>query len=198
LVLSDDGRYRLVHSGDVKIYENLDVLPRAFIVSKAQLANDDEAALEAMKDPQLDLSSQVVLLDDSASCPLEDVALTEEHGRGGAGSQTARATITAYRPEQVVVEAVLERQGYLLLTDAHYPGWRVTVDGEPASLCRADLLFRAVPLGPGEHRVVFTFRPSLLPAGMLVTLAGVIGLLLVWHEQRIVETIVQCYNRMQA
>ena len=28
LLPSDRGRFRLVHSGDVKIYENLDVLPR--------------------------------------------------------------------------------------------------------------------------------------------------------------------------
>jgi hypothetical protein len=32
LVLSDIGHFRLVHSGDVKIYENLDVLPRAFVI----------------------------------------------------------------------------------------------------------------------------------------------------------------------
>jgi hypothetical protein len=32
LVLSDAGHFRLIHSGDVKIYENLDVLPRAFVI----------------------------------------------------------------------------------------------------------------------------------------------------------------------
>ena len=35
LVISGRGRFRLVHSGDVKIYENLDALPRAFVVPQA-------------------------------------------------------------------------------------------------------------------------------------------------------------------
>ena len=34
LVLSDQGRFRLVHSGDVKIYENLDTLGRAFLSAR--------------------------------------------------------------------------------------------------------------------------------------------------------------------
>ena len=36
LLLSTEGDYRLVHSGDVKIYQNLDVLPRAFVVGRAE------------------------------------------------------------------------------------------------------------------------------------------------------------------
>jgi len=197
LVLSEQGRYRLVHSGDVKIYENLDVLPRAFIVPEARVANSDEAALEAMTDPNMDLSSRVVLQGEGGSCSLEGVTSAVESQDGGVGSYSASATITSFQPERVVIEAMLERHGYLLLTDAYYPGWQATVDGAPASICRADLLFRAVPLGPGEHRVVFTFRPPLQRIGMWVTLAGVIGLLLLWHERRIVETIARCYNRMQ-
>ncbi len=35
LVMSDIGRFRLIHSGDVKIYENLDMLPRAFVIDSA-------------------------------------------------------------------------------------------------------------------------------------------------------------------
>ena len=38
------GPYRLVHSGDVKIYENLRVLPRAFMAQAAEAAPDDVAA----------------------------------------------------------------------------------------------------------------------------------------------------------
>ncbi len=49
--------------------------------------------------------------------------------------------------------------GYLVLLDSYDPAWRVEVDGAPAPLLRADVLFRAVRLAPGPHRVVFTHRP---------------------------------------
>ncbi len=174
LVLSDRGRFRLVHSGDVKIYENLEVLPRAFFVTRAQVMGDDETALRVLQDPTFDPSSQVVLSGASPSCVSSRESPT-------AVTPAASATITAYGPERVVVEATVDHPGYLVLTDAHYPGWQATVDGEPAPICRADLLFRAVALEPGHHRVVFTFQSALQRIGagislsMLVVLAAALS-----------------------
>jgi hypothetical protein len=45
VTLSTDGNYRLVHSGDVKIYENLDARPRAFVVHQAEVIPDDDQAI---------------------------------------------------------------------------------------------------------------------------------------------------------
>ncbi len=234
LVISDRGRFRLAHSGDVKIYENLDVLPRAFIVPQAQVVSDDEAALRVMKDTTFDLSSQVVLSGDGASCegPKQDPAPVPGGGVGrtqvlpetasgsikprpspnpsqGEGNpdalghspqgQSASATVTMYRPERVVIEAALDYPGYLVLTDAHYPGWHAMVDGERVPMCRADLLFRAVALEPGEHRVILTFRPALQRLGAAVSIVGLVVLVMVWFDAAslIVESGVRCYNGMQ-
>jgi hypothetical protein len=185
LVLSDQGRFRLVHSGDVKIYENVGALPRAFIVPQARAFDDHEAALQAMRDPSFDPASQVVLSGNDASCDRRGASLgAVAREATGEPSRVTGATVTSYRPEQVVIEATLDRPGYLLLTDAHYPGWRATVDGERAPICRADLLFRAVPLEPGEHRVVFSFRPPLQRVGIAVSVVALLLLLLVWRQRR--------------
>ncbi|MCK4299746.1 MAG: hypothetical protein KAX80_09440, partial [Planctomycetes bacterium] len=60
VVVSTEGRFQLVHSGDVKIYENLDSLPRAFVVHRARVL-DDEAAIAAMKDPAFRPENEVIL-----------------------------------------------------------------------------------------------------------------------------------------
>ena len=47
----------------------------------------------------------------------------------------------------------------LVLHDLYYPGWEVTVDGEPQPILRTNLLFRGVEVPQGKHRVEFAFRP---------------------------------------
>jgi hypothetical protein len=177
LVVSDRGRFRLVHSGDVKVYENLDRLSRAFIVPQAQIIDDDEAALLAMEDPAFDLSSRVLLTDGPLAGGSRHAP--EDTVQSADSSSSASALVTTYRAERVVIDAELDSPGYLVLTDAHYPGWQATVDGEPVPIHRADLLFRAVALQPGEHRVVFTFRPVLQRAGVAISLLGLVALVAV-------------------
>jgi hypothetical protein len=79
----------------------------------------------------------------------------------------------------VNVKVRTDRRSLLVLADAWYPGWRVTVDGRPAELLQADHAFRGVVVPPGEHQVRFTYvdRPLQFGAG----LAGltVLGLVLV-------------------
>jgi len=66
----------------------------------------------------------------------------------------------------------LENPGYLVLTDADYPGWQVEVDGERRDILPADLYFRAVELPAGEHEVIFRFRPASVHLGLGVSLAA--------------------------
>ena len=56
--------YRLIHSGDVKIYENRDALPRAFVVADWQWQPDTAAAVTAMSAPGFDPRRTAVLVGD--------------------------------------------------------------------------------------------------------------------------------------
>ena len=149
--------YRLIHSGDVKIYENRDARPRAFVVGDWQWQPDTAAAVTAMSAPGFDPRRTAVLVGDGPASTTTG---------GGA------AEIVAYAPERVVVRTVGDG-GLLLLSDAHYPGWEATLDGAPATLYAADGLFRGVLVPAGEHEVVFAFRPRSFTVGAAVSLLGV-------------------------
>jgi hypothetical protein len=174
LVISGRGRFRLVHSGDVKIYENLDALPRAFLVPSAMGAASDTAALSAMNDPAFDPAETAVLM-----------GAQTKVGHAQAGNLPYKADIVRYEPERVVVETTGASDGWLVLTDAGYPGWRATVDGAPVEITRADVLFRAVPVPAGQHRVEFAYAPISFRIGVglsLVTLVGCVVAL--WFGRR--------------
>jgi len=187
LVLSDRGRFRLAHSGDVKVYENLDVLPRAFLVHEHRVVEnaEDGAALALMQDAAFDPATEVVLSVVAGAALTGDVP-PEPVGEGDAqpspGELDAReecVRVTRYAPERVEIDVVAGAPGYLVLTDAWYPGWEATVDGEPMQVHRADLLFRAVAVDAGHHHVVLTYRPVSLRIGAGVSLAGLVGLAVV-------------------
>ena len=47
----------------------------------------------------------------------------------------------------------------LVLHETYYPGWVAEIDGRPARILRADVLFRGVEVPPGQRTVVFRFAP---------------------------------------
>ncbi|MBI2863528.1 MAG: YfhO family protein [Chloroflexi bacterium] len=157
-------RLKLVHSGDIKIYENLDWLPRAYVVRRYEVAKGDRA-LEASR---RDVRDKVVL---ESAPPLSQQALSS---MTAARSRPGRdeVTVQSYQPEQVQVKAKLDAPGLLVLTDAYYPGWQATVDGEPSPILRANYMFRALALTEGEHLVEFSYQPESLRTGLFVSVVA--------------------------
>jgi len=152
------GEYRLIHSGDVKIYQNLDVLPRAFLLDDWIFSASTMESLAIMKDPRFDPRRLAILQGDG---------LTATGERGG-----GETWIISHEPEKIVIGAESGINSLLMLTDANYPGWKATIDGVPATIYEADILFRGVFLPAGEHIVEFTFEPETFTAGWMMSLAG--------------------------
>ncbi|OGO30464.1 MAG: hypothetical protein A2Z16_02670 [Chloroflexi bacterium RBG_16_54_18] len=77
-----------------------------------------------------------------------------------------------WSPERIEVDAA--GPGLLVLSEVMYPGWRVQVDGSPATILKAAGLLRSVNLPAGSHNVVFYFRPVSLYVGASLSLAGLV------------------------
>ncbi|HZD10361.1 MAG TPA: YfhO family protein [Candidatus Binatia bacterium] len=160
------GNYRLIYSGDVKIYENLDVLPRAFLVDSWQWSPDVAGSVATMSASAFDPRRDGVVVGQGT-----DVAGEDQHD--------ARAALVSYRPEEVVVATRSRAPTLLVLTDADYPGWQATVDGEAATVNQVDGLFRGVFLPAGEHEVRFLYRSSSFGAGRWISAAALLAWLVV-------------------
>ncbi|MFQ5613070.1 MAG: YfhO family protein [Anaerolineae bacterium] len=148
LLLSTEGDYRRIHDGDVKVYENLGVLPRAFIVHEMETVPGEAEAIAALRDPEFDPSQRALR-----------VGGTPGLVRRGAASPADSVILRRYEPERVEIEVNLDQPGWLILTDTYYPGWEARVDGRPVPIEAVDVLFRSVAVPAGRHQVVFEFRP---------------------------------------
>ncbi len=156
----------------VAVMENLSVLPRAFVVHRAERVNDAQilARLQADDfDP-----AQTALLADADPAPLAAPAATT--------ASTAR--IVEYKPERVVIAVEASVPGYLILADSWYPGWIASVDGAPAPVERADFIFRAVRVNAGAQTVVFEYRSASFYAGAAISaVAACVLLWIVWRSR---------------
>jgi hypothetical protein len=173
----DREKYRLVfQDASVLVYENQTVFPKAFAVPEAVLADSAYGALDLMAHGAFQPRRQVVLEpSDAEDQPLEAQATPPSaQFDDRLGQPYGDVQIVDYRNEVVGVRARTDRGGYLVLADAHYPGWRAYVDGEETRVLRADYLFRAVALPPGEHLAEFRYQPRSFETGRAISLAALI------------------------
>jgi hypothetical protein len=106
-----------------------------------------------------------VMLDDPALPACDPAAQVSGAGEARILSETAkRVEIGVNAPEG----------GWLVLADTDYPGWAATVNGEPRTIQRANMAFRAVEVPDGESVVVFSYQPGWLLPGLLASFLGVI------------------------
>jgi hypothetical protein len=159
-------------SSDARVYENLRAMPRAFLVPTARCVSNAES--RALVRPRVDWTREVILTDDC------------DRASSGTPGPVGAAIIRKHAADRVVVDVSGATPAYLVLTDAWFAGWRVTVDGEDARMFRADHAFRAVWVCAGQHTVEFRYRPTSVAIGALVSglAIGVIGVLAVGPRWR--------------
>ncbi|NNE42901.1 MAG: YfhO family protein [Gemmatimonadetes bacterium] len=113
-------------------------------------------------------------------------------GAGAPPASPKRSPRPAYRveyeaaPNSMRVAWQIGPAGMLSVLESWDPGWKATVNGEPAPIYRADFLFMAVPVPEGPCEVRFQYAPAGLRQGAGGTLLGVVGcgLILIFGRRR--------------
>jgi len=84
----------------------------------------------------------------------------------------------------MVVQTFMEHAGFLVVSDAYHPDWKVTLDGKDWRLFQADYLLRSVFVPQGHHTVRFVFRPFSFYCGSGLTILSflVFFVLLLYHR----------------
>jgi len=159
----DSPKLRLAHRGEVLVYENLDVLPRAFWVPQARSFPDSQSLLRHLTSPGFDPKKEILV---EESVP----TLADLIDGGDLGSPSVH--VTEYRLNAVSIRSKANKPGFVFLGDSYYPGWKAMIDGEETRLYRANYLFRAVYVPAGEHELRFVFRPLSFQLGLSITLTS--------------------------
>jgi hypothetical protein len=168
---------QMVDMGDLRLFVRPENVPRSLLVFGATPAADEQSALARMAAADFDPNREVVI-------------------EGDASPLSAQAPADAVTPDVADAEhwharVSLTQPGYLLQREAWYPGWHARVDGVEVPLLRADSLFRAVSLQPGDHDVDISFDSSSFKRGALLSVAGMVVIIVLLAWGLIIRTRVQ-------
>ena len=101
---------------------------------------------------------------------------------------TASIRLASYAPNHLVYETDNAADGVAVFSEIYYPdGWQVTIDGQPATLARADYVLRALHIPAGRHTIEMRFDPQSLHVTEAIAYAALALLLL--------GALVVCFKR---
>ncbi len=150
------------------IYRNPGALPWFYLAPQYEIIPDENQILQKLTDPNTN-PMQTALIE-------EDPGITSTHNT----SKTDNIERLEYNEHQGYLKLSTTASGprILVISQNHHPNWTATVNGQPKPLIRANYLWTAVALEPGEHIVELTYRDPIVATTRWITLGGVVILLI--------------------
>jgi hypothetical protein len=195
-----------VETSDFKVLRNRQHFPRAWVVHNVRMtlpvtglsrASRSEAFQEILyagdrlwNDP----TQRVYDPQSLAWVSNDDMSALRRYLSGDRTRASENVTVSYPDPQQAVLEVTLDSPGLVVLADVYYPGWELTIDGEPAPIWRVNGVMRGAAVTKGTHRLVYHYKPQSFRIGGAVTI-GALAVLLVlaatftrWPVDRLLAT----------
>jgi len=152
----------------VRLFRVAGVLPRVYL-SQVAAVMPDGPALRAVFRAEIVAGKHVILAPTPA--PPASVPVGEPTAQ-----DLGDCRLTAYAHARIEADCRATAPALAIFLEQFDLGWSATVDGRAATLLRANLAMRAVPLSPGRHQVVLIFSPPGLWASLVISMASLLGL----------------------
>ena len=140
------------------IQRNPTALPRAYVVPRAEVFEDDPALVLSRfrsNDPR---AAVLMSADPLANLPT------------GPRQPFTPARWLCRDPDRPVLDATTTAPGLLVIADTWMPGWSATVDGRAVPILRGNHAQRVIPLEhPGHHLVQLQYQPPGLVTGSAIS-----------------------------
>lgn len=154
-----------------KIYENPNILPRAYIVPNAIVVSKDKI-LNKLKEDNFDPKKQIIL----QKKPNVSLANSSSYKEVG---------ILHKEPNEIKLKTNLEEPGYLVLSEIDYPGWKAFDNGKELEIYNADYILRSVYLSKGAHDISFVYVPTSYRIGKTISLITFFSCLIILFYKKI-------------
>ena len=159
-------RFKLIYERDGwKVFENLEVLPRAFLASEYDTFSNNDEFENTFFDKSF-YPKDYVLLEES----INDL----KFNAGKSGKKKQNLTITSYNPQRITFQTDAQDNTVLFHSDVYYPGWKAYIDNNQTKIYRANYAFRALAIPKGKHIVEMKYEPGWLTNAIVISIGSFI------------------------
>ncbi|WP_247233802.1 YfhO family protein [Telluribacter sp. SYSU D00476] len=148
---------------------NPDALGHAWFVDRYVLVPNADAEMKALDTIQ---PRRTAVLDNRFASQLQGLTIRSDSANS--------IRLTSYKPNELVYESNASSDQLAVFSEIYYnvrDEWKVTIDGQPAEMLRANYVLRALRVPAGKHTITFRFEPVSVSAGFTVELISSILLL---------------------
>lgn len=148
--------------GQPAVQPNPDAVGHAWFVKEYKIvpnADGEMAALDSLK------PKETAVLDQRFADKLKGLTLQAD--------STDKISLISYKPNELIYESNTKNEGLAVFSEIYYnvrDEWKVTINGKPADLLRADYVLRALRVPAGKHTIKFRFEPVSIAVGSKVDL----------------------------
>jgi len=155
--ISNPKLVKVFEKGETKIYENKEVLPRAFFVENVKKVENEDKELESLLD---------------VNFGLKESAVSSTLKYDGAANHT-EVSFDNYSDQSMVLSVATQQEAPLVTSTVFYPGWSAYVDSRKQEIEKVNFMFQAVLVPEGRHKVEFKYEPKSVYNGFRLAGIGV-------------------------
>ncbi len=164
----------LIQKNIIKLYKKSLAHPRAWVVKEFRVLGAKEI-LSILKGKDFHLDKEVLLEEKPLDVTPNSVRSADLRFLRTLNSFSAVPEFLSESNNRLTLRVKTGENGFLVLSDTYYPGWKVYVDREERKIYRANYTCRAVPLRAGTHLVEFVYDPLSFKLGAVITFLTFIG-----------------------
>lgn len=141
------------------IYENVNALPRAYLINQVKtVSNPDDVLINMSRGG------------------FYHTAYVEESINATALSNGNHPKVIAVKNffdqgDTITMEVDVDSTQFLVLTDNYSKDWSAFIDGEKTKVYRVNYLFKGIEVPEGEHVIEFQYKPKFINTSMLISAA---------------------------
>ena len=157
-----------VYQDDIYIYQNHAAMGLAYVVNHVQWVETAKEALAAVLKNKENLSHWLVL----EGTQEESIEYQDKTANNSKPKHHIKyKNISA---QSIDLQVNVAQATWLVLSQAYYPGWVATVDGEETDIFAANYVLQAIKIPAGTHHVSFKYQPFSFTIGWMLSLVSLL------------------------